>query len=57
MTPLIYLEKLQMPEITAKKKVRFVGWWRKDAGSPWRRLVQGDGETDVLNRLLNADTP
>jgi len=36
------------------KTTRFVGWWRKDSGSLWRRIVHGDDETDVFNRLLNA---
>lgn len=36
------------------KQTRFVGWWRRGTGSPWRRMIHDADETRCLNRLLNA---
>jgi hypothetical protein len=40
-----------MPVVT---KQCFVGWWRPDPKTPWRRIVHGSDERAALNRLLNA---
>jgi hypothetical protein len=43
-----------MPNAKIENPVRFVGWWRRDAASPWRPLVYNSDEDRAFNRLLDA---
>lgn len=41
--------------MATKEKPRFIGWHRRSPKFPWRPVVDGQSEYEVLRRLLEMD--